>query len=645
MAEAFSIAASGIAVYQVATQVGKSITKLRKLWHDLQDVPASIEDLFDQIECLDPALWEADHTFNRNSLPPIFWDSSIASRSTAYCRKALVSLTELVDELASQLQIHRPGRFKGKIIAVKVVLKKEQLRVLERRLQNAVRMLALAQQSYLIALAKIQPHIITQGFTEIAAPIIAQALQNNSPRDQFYSQEYSSLVMQKSNRSDIENPRNSLKRHANVKSTRFRLPTWVCRIAWELQSSKSYGGWKLNLRYYHIVPEMSRVLITAEKGDPEEIQALFEDGMASPWDRGERSGQTLLHRAVTGANMPMIAYLINLGADPYETSYDGDYPVKCIYYSIFDHSLWGRQQKSLSLEQCIFDDQFKKLIDVLSPDSDDIGCTCRYTGMPREWFKMIQVTQCPSHEKTTLESRITSLLASSWPPPPNPLAIPDLLEPYWSQDLRALCTTFESRFPLITIVAFGLGVHHSRLNVEWPPLVEQIMRYTPDVHAVRYHRVPNSSIINRLTPLMALIKGILYKAVHDHLSIRLHYCVRLWLQNVRSAGYDLQEYGRRENDMLADRSHKLDKNIEICRWNEERTGVRYETAYLRGYVYGPEPKDWKILLSNRDKGYAADFWRLAEGKLQPMPGAWVEDSDDDQYDGWSDDNDVAQDDE
>jgi hypothetical protein len=148
MAEVLAVAASGIAVAQVAAQVGKSIFKLKQLWDELQDVPSSMGDLLDQIDCLDPALWEAENTFSQARLPAAFWNDSLGNRSTAYCRKALSSLTELVDELA--LQVNRPGKLKKKLGSAKVVLKREQLKTLERRLQNAVRMLTLAQQSYLV---------------------------------------------------------------------------------------------------------------------------------------------------------------------------------------------------------------------------------------------------------------------------------------------------------------------------------------------------------------------------------------------------------------------------------------------------------------------------------------------------------------
>ncbi|GAW17814.1 hypothetical protein ANO14919_072810 [Xylariales sp. No.14919] len=317
MAEALSVAASGIAVAQVAAQVGKSIIKLKQLWDELQHVPSTIGDLLDQIECLDPALWEAENTFDQASLPPMFWDNGLASRSTAYCRKALGSLTELVDDLT--LQINRPGKFRSKIASAKVVLKKEQLKTLERRLQNAIRMLTLAQQSYLVlvlgqihydihidncssALTRVQPDIIVQSFTEITTPLIVQTLQREFQFGQLessdaYRRQPPSQAIKPAVDGEVENnvlvPRRPPRRRGFKRSFRFRL-LWLSQTTWELQSSRSYGNWKLNLRCYNTVSMYSKVFQIAGMGTPRELQTLCARGLASPYDRSDTNGETLL---------------------------------------------------------------------------------------------------------------------------------------------------------------------------------------------------------------------------------------------------------------------------------------------------------------------------------------------------------------
>lgn len=148
MAETLGVAASGITVAQISMQVGGTVLKLKKLWDEIKAVPDDIADLMEQIECLSPILCETENGFNQSGLPPISWDE-LASRPTSmYCRKALQNLTVMVDELS--YQINSAKKRHRKIAAVKVVLKKDLLRKLERRLESAVRMLTLAQQSYLV---------------------------------------------------------------------------------------------------------------------------------------------------------------------------------------------------------------------------------------------------------------------------------------------------------------------------------------------------------------------------------------------------------------------------------------------------------------------------------------------------------------
>ncbi|TGJ81266.1 hypothetical protein E0Z10_g7499 [Xylaria hypoxylon] len=464
MAEALSVAASGIAVAQVAAQVGKSIIKLKQLWDDLKDVPSTIRDLLDQIECLDPALWEAETTFSQSSLPPMFWDNSLASRSTAYCRKALSSLTEIVDELA--LQINRPGKLRSKVASAKVVLKKELLKSLEHRLQNAVRMLTLAQQSYLVALTRIQPDIIIQRFNEITTPLITQTLQNNvqlERRGSFNTrhQQLPSKVMELT---DYDEPQNRLLRSRRfpksrdiVSGYRFRLPAWLSRTTWELQSSRSYGNWKLNLRCYSVVSEDSRVFEIARYGTPSDLQMLCARGLASPWDRDDFSHKTLLH----SLNGPMVTYLLDIGLNPLEVNNYDLTPIGGILWDLCENSIPNR-----------------------------------------------------------------------WP------------------SINELEILFD--FPGVSLDPKG-----------------------------------------------------------------------------KSNGYDLEEYGRRESELLADNDSELNRAV-VCQMDKPAKRYRYDIAQLRGYEYGPEPKDWKILLSFPEKSYAADFWRLVEDGPQLVPGAWVEDSDDEE---------------
>jgi hypothetical protein len=145
-----SIAASGIAVAQVAGAVGGALLKLKQLWDEIQDVPETIPDLMEQLECLEPGLWEAEQSISKDNISPLFWDDTAARRSTEYCRKALDKLLDIARDLSVQIEVTKRSRLRRNITRVKVVLKKDQLRKLEQRLEKAVCLLHGAQQGYIM---------------------------------------------------------------------------------------------------------------------------------------------------------------------------------------------------------------------------------------------------------------------------------------------------------------------------------------------------------------------------------------------------------------------------------------------------------------------------------------------------------------
>lgn len=148
MAEVISIVASGIAISQLSHITGSTVLKLKQLWNEVEGAHEVIEDLMAQIDCLDPTLWEAEHTFSQEALPSSLWNDTAAKNSAKYCRIALQKLTSNVNDLSTQIRSAK--RYRRKFGAVKVVLKRAQLKDLENKLENAVRVLSIAQGGYLM---------------------------------------------------------------------------------------------------------------------------------------------------------------------------------------------------------------------------------------------------------------------------------------------------------------------------------------------------------------------------------------------------------------------------------------------------------------------------------------------------------------
>lgn len=265
-------------------------------------------------------------------------------------------------------------------------------------------------------------------------------------------------------------------------------------------------------------------------------------------------------------------------------------------------------------------------------DPEGRVCTCQNGLVSRRFFKLLQRFECPWHETTTLESRLVQLwihLAIVL----DPMAIPDFLQPYWSQNIRATCTSSTvHRVSMIHVAAAGMGLKATddttrEVRAEWATLAGMVLSNTPN---------PNIRHVEALipgTPLIILIKN----SIDQHQGgdwKQVHSCLVLWLSEVQSSGHDLEEYGRRENELLADKELNLPRYCYFERYWKRELSLNEHVACLRGYEYGPEPKDWKILWTVPEKSYAADFWRLVEDGPQLVPGAWVEDSDDEEGDDY-----------
>lgn len=168
MAELLGVVASSIAVAEVAAKAGSAIPKLKALWDEVQNVPETIHHLLKQIEILDPMVWEMENELNAHRttiINPILFNDDVMRRSTQYCRESLQSLTDIVDDMGVQVQ--NLQKFKRGMAKVKVVLKKKTLMDLEMRLRNALTLLNFAQQSYMMSMMKLQPHIIVGKLTAV----------------------------------------------------------------------------------------------------------------------------------------------------------------------------------------------------------------------------------------------------------------------------------------------------------------------------------------------------------------------------------------------------------------------------------------------------------------------------------------------
>lgn len=74
----------------------------------------------------------------------------------------------------------------------------------------------------------------------------------------------------------------------------FGSPSWLSYRVWDVYVSSSFSGFNITLRTYSVIQEEPAVFLLAENADICDLQVLFAQSLASPFDRSPK-GHSLLH--------------------------------------------------------------------------------------------------------------------------------------------------------------------------------------------------------------------------------------------------------------------------------------------------------------------------------------------------------------
>jgi hypothetical protein len=96
--------------------------------------------------------------------------------------------------------------------------------------------------------------------------------------------------------------------------------------------------------------------------------------------------------------------------------------------------------------------------------------------------------------------------------------------------------------------------------------------------------------------------------------------IQLWAKCLLAAGVDLLSYCEGEHNFLCEEEALYEM-------------IKDEYGFI-DFIYGPDPRDWRIWLRHSGDVYVGMFWELVESGLQQLPGAWIGEDDVAQYDTW-----------
>ena len=146
MAEIIGVVSGVLTLAGVAGKAGASVLTLKRLWDEVKDVPDSINFLMMQLEHLDPVLQDMENEFSQ--VRAAIQNDSRTNLSQQYARQAVQDLEGLVNDLQQQLSSKKG--MKGNIAKFKVTLKKDLVRSYQERLQHALQLVSLSQQTHLM---------------------------------------------------------------------------------------------------------------------------------------------------------------------------------------------------------------------------------------------------------------------------------------------------------------------------------------------------------------------------------------------------------------------------------------------------------------------------------------------------------------
>ncbi|KAK2025417.1 hypothetical protein LX32DRAFT_642776 [Colletotrichum zoysiae] len=656
MAEVFGVVVTALTVAEMAGKFGGSIVKLKKLWDEVQDVPNEIARLVRQLELLRPVLAEMESGFTQQTHKACH--NSAANLSMEYCQQAVAELDALAEDLRSRIDAAKRSR--RNITKLKVTFKKEQIRGYQEKIQFALQLLSLSQQTYTISLVKSR--FLT--FPEPASR--ADAIQTITPQHPVQPESASEntltkRTMPRRTRHELTTPAMPLWRSSffggfvyrtvsdpdhtdtEVHQARVQLPRWISETFWDFQAYRAYTGWNFSLKPWTVRPSSDPIFQYVSEGSLDDVLMALESNEASLQDINEQ-GQTLLHKAIFHGHHDITKRLVDMGLSLGIVDYRNLTP-----WYLMGIPMNAGEEGLLSLLQFLLD----------TGELDDEVDRCfmpegaKLSGSLTELIWLIpgfvetmakRSVGLDSYYRLSPDARFKHL-DWSWVQPD--VLLDDLrkcgaLEP---ADFRPVFDLSDASSLALFAWKYFYALANSHIHYDYPNGTggggyfghwRDLARWVfAGLSAEDFSRMEKSR--DRLISENPIVDGLvewqcclLWVSIRSATPRFAQKAFLIWLEDVRAAGVDLAEYGRLELEMFL--AHG---SLRGRRWFHRR--MEWEEIYntvcdpddsgwrLVGFTYGPEPRDWGFTWDLDAWEYAGDFWELVENPPLHIPGGWVDD--------------------
>ena len=256
MAEVFGIAGGAIGAVSLSIQLAESLQKVKSFYAAVKNAPTQVEELIEEIEIMQDILSDLESGSQSAHLA--------SSASMRRCMKFAQRATKSFVAFSGQLQTRiKKSRFHG---GVKFALSRDDIKEMLDQLERTKSSLNLAYSLYQQATFEDRHAALLSAVSSSQGVAVGTAQETVK----------------------LERSVSQISRHSCLSGSRLfhmTTPEWISNTIWQFEMRRSIAGFYILLRTYGVVPYDAPVLEACKKGDVIEMQRLFDNRLASPFDR------------------------------------------------------------------------------------------------------------------------------------------------------------------------------------------------------------------------------------------------------------------------------------------------------------------------------------------------------------------------
>ncbi|KAL0934999.1 uncharacterized protein CTRU02_209590 [Colletotrichum truncatum] len=649
MAEALGLAASIIAVVDMTGKAVKLSVKLKYLWNEVKDVPTTLLEKAEELQDIEEFLREAECQSTLQPVPHSVWNDKFMQKAITKARVAMSDLQATIEDLNAQVTDKR--RYKRKFATARVLIHKDSLEAMERKLDRALNLFKMAQGLYCATMTNLCTSVIVQRLPE---PVnTSNGASANSGRaievqDANHLETYKSGLEKATvpDATTITQGRTLIGRlHYGFGNQSghisMRTPDWLCRTVYSLMAKRSTSGWQFNLSTFSVIDLFDEeVIVALEKDDVALMKKCLYDNNLTPFTHNS-IGLNLLQLAADHVSVKIAKWLLEIGLQPGSFS---EYPFPWDNPIILP--VVARTPLEIFLFFTVPNDaspwvETLKLFDTYAPDILSVESNLWHSILSIASFHRIRnIGQILSIDYLSVAYPIRirhagiSISRALWSWEEALWLIPELRAP--TKELLEV-TRCNCNWGVADLVASGVGLQFaSPKSKQGEPETDrgfkqalgEITRLDPEEISPPWDKLS----VSQWTPICHMISRMLGnfdKCPPDVVEQAFQSAIWTWATTLYENGMDLLEYGRREKE-------RYQNGGFFSRWGTNpswlwerdliyRKRSRVFLIAILGITYGPLPEQWRLWWTPADLGFAEEFWNMVEDPIINIPGSWNDD--------------------